>query len=389
MLESYTDSYFSFLKQMLLVSSNPFFYPEQFKKWLTSDETSKLSSFEMEQYRLYNYMEPMLKNPSYFISTDLLNITPHAKIVIVQTYYQLNDTYVRELLGKKLSSRTKKEMEETLINEKQFNNIKFIIKRIEEMKPGEKGIQVLKSEFCFQNDLAVQYSLISFLCIHRFECLHKKLRFLSFSDILFCTASIMSAWQPSLLDPTDDLEVYFVKDLKSLRLVMMTKEGYESFKTTLNDKIDFSVSQPNNFRNLIRNLIYIGSMLDHSKYLRLFFHDLLNKVVDGLLTLRLDMSQLEQLFIGILKCFGIDDVLKIDEETMPIYQERMCGYLTKQDSLESVSRASSLSRFPEAIDSLPEIELEMMSNVQALAMVRYLKGVAPILLRMCKAAMSS
>ena len=371
---------------MLLVSSNPFFHPEQFKKWLTNDDTQKLSSFEMEQFRLYNYMESMLKSPSYFISTDLLNITPNAKIVIVQTYYQLTDIYVRELLGKKLTNRTKKDMDEVTFNEKQFNNIKFITKRIEELQPGERAIQVLKSEFCFQQDLAVSYCLVSFIQIHRMECLHKKLRFLSFQDIMFCTNAMMSAWQPSILDPTDDLEIYFAKDLKSLRLVIMTKEGYESFKNTLNEKLDFVVTQPNNFRNVIRNLVYIGSALDSSKYFRLFFHDLVNKVLDGLLSLKLEITQLEQLFIAIFKCFGIEDVDRIDEETMPVYQERACGYLIKQPSVESVSRASSLSRFPEAIDSLPEIELEMMTNVQALAMVRYLKGVAPILIRMCRAS---
>ena len=371
---------------MLLVSSNPFIHLDQFKRWLTLNDDSnlKLSAFEMEQYRLYNYMEPMLKNPSYFISTDLLNITPNAKIVIVQTYYQLNDAYVRELLGKKLTSRTKKEMEETEFNEKQFNNIKFVTKRIEELQPGERAIQVLKTEFCFQHDLAVEYSLIAFHCIHRLETLHKKLKFLTCQDIMYCTACMMSAWQPSMLDPTDDMEMYFAKDLKSLRLVIMTKEGYESFKNTLNDKLDFIITQPNNFRSVVRNLIYIGSTLDHSKYFRLFFHDLVNKVVDGLLSLKLDIQQLEQLFIGIFKCFGFEDLETLSEDVFPIYQERACGYLIKQPSVDSVSRASSLSRFPEAIDTIPEIELEMMTNVQALAMVRYLKGVAPMLLRMCR-----
>eukprot|EP00834_Sanchytrium_tribonematis_P004343 NODE_208_length_12861_cov_0.800972.p5 type:complete len:373 gc:universal NODE_208_length_12861_cov_0.800972:3303-2185(-) len=370
---------------MLLVSSNPFFHPEQFKKWLANEDTSRLTSFEMEQFRLYNYMEPILKNPSYFIATDLLNITANAKIIIVQTYYQLNDAYVRELLGKKLTSRTKKEMDEITLNEKQFNNIKFVVKRIEEMQPGERGIQILTSEFCFQQELAVQYCHVAFLCIHRMECLHKKLRNLSFQDIMFCTGWMMSAWQPSILDPTDDIEIYFAKDLKSLRLVMMTKEGYEAFKSSLIEKLDFSITQPNNFRNMIRNLIYIGCMLNQSKFFRLFFHDLVNKVVDVLLTLKLSMSQLEQLFIAIFKCFGYEEMESIDYLNMPTYQERTCGYLVKQASVDSVSRASSLSRFPEAIDSIPELELEMMTNVQALAMVRFLKGTTPILLRMCQA----
>ena len=373
---------------MLIVSSNPFLHLEQFRKWLTVriDDNQKLSSFELEQYRLFNYLEPMLHNPSYFIATDLLNITANAKIVIVQTYYQLTDTYVRELLGKKLTSRTKKEIEENVVNEKQFDNLKYITKRLEELQPGEKGIQVLINDFCFQQELAVQYCHVSFLCIHRIECLHKKLRFLNFNDFMFMCSCMMSNWQPSLLDPTGDLEMYFSKDLKSLRLVIMTKEGYESFKSTLNEKLKFQITQPNNFRNLIRNLIYIGSMLDHSKYFRLFFLDLVNKVLDGLLSLKLSLKELESLFLAIFQCFGLEDIELNDQSSMPVYQERTCGYLVKHPSMDSVSRASSLI-FPDAIETLPDIELEMMTNIQALAMVRYLKGVAPILLRMCKAMM--
>lgn len=81
-------------------------------------------------------------------------------MVNVCRYYQIEDAVVREFLGKKLSSRHRKDLDEvsdkTYISlrscRRQFDNVKRIFKRVEEL-PGSI-VQNIKKQFLLSDELS-------------------------------------------------------------------------------------------------------------------------------------------------------------------------------------------------------------------------------------------
>lgn len=85
-------------------------------------------------------------------------------------YYEFDDSVIRELLGKKLSSRHRKDLDE--VSEKtnvtlkscrrQFDNIKRVFKMVEEL-PGNL-MQNIKCNFLLSDELS-RYSFVAFAIV--------------------------------------------------------------------------------------------------------------------------------------------------------------------------------------------------------------------------------
>lgn len=96
-----------------------------------------------DHYRLFAMLENLLMTVGTFSEQLLFQMTPETQDRLLETYYSLDSNLCRELLGRKLSSRLRKDLDE--LSEKtgthlkscrrQFDNIKRIFKTIEDM-PG-------------------------------------------------------------------------------------------------------------------------------------------------------------------------------------------------------------------------------------------------------------
>lgn len=87
------------------------------------------------QYRIFNDFQPYLQNPLLFMSCNtILQVAPSVKHLLIQQYFNFDERVYRELMGKKLTSKLRRDLEE--ISEKydieiisvSFNCIEFGVK---------------------------------------------------------------------------------------------------------------------------------------------------------------------------------------------------------------------------------------------------------------------
>lgn len=150
---------------------------------------------------------------------------------IIDQYYSLDDSLCRELLGKKLSSKYRKDLDE--ISEKtslklkscrrQFDNIKRIQKCIDEGQPAGSILKIIQREFLLMEELARKYCAIVFIANQRFELSKKKLAFLTFKDFYECANSIMNYWTycyQHSQEIEEEFDKEFLLDLRELRCLL-------------------------------------------------------------------------------------------------------------------------------------------------------------------------
>lgn len=146
-------------------------------------------------------------------------------------YYNLDDSVAREILGKKLSSRYRKDLDEVADRtgirlkscRRQFDNVKRIFKSVEEL-PGSVTNNI-KQSFLLPDELARKYSVIVFIACLRFETAKRRLQYLDFSDFFECAQAIMTYWTytyqhsgPEYYDTEMDRE--FLLDLREIRSLL-------------------------------------------------------------------------------------------------------------------------------------------------------------------------
>uniref|UniRef100_U3JX08 Uncharacterized protein n=1 Tax=Ficedula albicollis TaxID=59894 RepID=U3JX08_FICAL len=71
-----------------------------------------LQSDTRDHYRTFQMLERLLHAPPRLLQQLLFQIPPERQALLVQRYYAFDEALARELLGKKLSKGTKKELDE-------------------------------------------------------------------------------------------------------------------------------------------------------------------------------------------------------------------------------------------------------------------------------------
>jgi hypothetical protein len=92
------------------------------------------------QWRVFEMTEGYLHRPRHFMTQAVVPLHSKVRRAIIERYYSFDDTVMRELLGKKLTSRTRRELDEQGSNlqvsissaRRQFDNLKRIMKRAED-----------------------------------------------------------------------------------------------------------------------------------------------------------------------------------------------------------------------------------------------------------------
>ncbi|EDW95273.2 acidic fibroblast growth factor intracellular-binding protein [Drosophila yakuba] len=253
-----------------------------------------IASDVLDHYRTYSLIELYLNAPTKLMEQSCFQLEPHMRDLITEKYYSIDDVVAREILGKKLSSRYRKDLDEvaekTCVKLKsvrrQFDNVKRIFKAVEEM-PGTLTNNI-KQHFFISTDLAKKYACIVFLACLRFETTKKKLQYLSFSDLLTCSHAIMIYWTytyqhtgPEYYDTEMDKE--FLLDLRELRCLLDKEKEIKHLvcmrlKPVLLERAFHELD--GNFRSYWRALITIACNLHRNRELRDLFVDLCEKLID-------------------------------------------------------------------------------------------------------------
>ncbi|XP_028658729.1 fibroblast growth factor (acidic) intracellular binding protein a [Erpetoichthys calabaricus] len=254
-----------------------------------------LESDTMDHYRTFQMTERLLHHPSKLVNQVLFQIPPHRQAMLIERYYAFDEAFVREVLGKKLSKGTKKDLDDVSAKtgitlkscRRQFDNFKRVFKVVEEMKgPLVENVQC---NFLLSDKLARDYAAIVFFANSRFETGKKKLQYLTFEDFAFCACQLIQNWTvgavDNMVEDMDvDLDKEFLQDLKDLKILITDKDMLDQHKslvcTGLRGKIQVFNEMEGNFKNLSRGLINIAAKLTNTKDVRDFFIDLVEKVIE-------------------------------------------------------------------------------------------------------------
>lgn len=143
-------------------------------------------------------------------------------------YYELDDEVVRELIGKKLTSKHRKDLDEVAEKtgiplkscRRQFDNVKRVYKTVEDM-PGSV-LQNIQNCFYLPENVAQKYACIVFLASVRFETSKRKLNHMTFACYRRCAQVIMDQWTNKMtgMDCFDtEIDKDFFQELREIKLV--------------------------------------------------------------------------------------------------------------------------------------------------------------------------
>ncbi|NWV88385.1 FIBP protein, partial [Machaerirhynchus nigripectus] len=244
-----------------------------------------LQSDTRDHYRTFQMLERLLHAPPRLLQQLLFQIPPERQALLVQRF---DEALARELLGKKLSKGTKKELDEVSARtgvgirscRRQFDNFKRVFKAVEELRgPLAENIQQL---FLLPPPLARDYAAIVFFANSRFETGKRRLQFLSFADFAACAQSMMGHWSqgalaPEAAEPDGDLPKSFLQDLKELKVLVTDKDLLDQHKRVPGLG---GPQHPLSPQALSRALVNVGGKLTHARDVRDFFVDLVEKVIE-------------------------------------------------------------------------------------------------------------
>lgn len=261
-----------------------------------------------DQYRTYQMIEKLLHIPTQLSEQWTFQMTPTTQRILIEKYYGIEDSVIREILGKKLSARNRKELddvsEKTGINIKscrrQFDNIKRVYKIIEDI-PGNL-VQNIQSHFLLPHELAKKYAAIVYIANNRFETNKRKLQYLQFADFLHCSLEIMTNWSCTVTEckyeeTSMEIDREFLQDLRELRILLerdLLDEHRLSvlrmLKSKMSDKKCNDVDTM--FKIISRNIINVAYGMNHSKEMRDFFIDIVEKIIEPFKQLKFSQNEM-------------------------------------------------------------------------------------------------
>ncbi|KAL3874468.1 hypothetical protein ACJMK2_037477 [Sinanodonta woodiana] len=256
-----------------------------------------LLSDTQDNYRLFMGLEKLLKWPSKFANQQIYQIDADTQKMLIDKYYHFDPVVVREILGRKLSSNTRKFLDDVCEKTKvplrscrrQFDNLKRVFKTVEEMLGSLD--QNIRTHYLISDELAKQYAAIVFITNHRFETSKKKLYHLTLDDFLVCADLMITNWSYSAEECTNhedmdvDLDRLFLQDLRDLKL-LVEKDYMDDQKSFVIQTLRSSFQRrklqdlDENFKNIMKAIINIAYGLNHSKEVRDFFVDLVEKLIE-------------------------------------------------------------------------------------------------------------
>ncbi|XP_021933150.1 acidic fibroblast growth factor intracellular-binding protein isoform X4 [Zootermopsis nevadensis] len=216
-----------------------------------------VASDVLDHYRTYSLLERLLHNPPKLAEQLAFQIEPQTRRLLIEKYYEFDDAVIRELLGKKLSSRHRKDLDEV----------------------SEKTCVLLKS--------CRRYGAVVFIACIKFETGKKKLQYLTFPDFYHCAQSIMASWTyvdkgvPEYDDKELDRE--FLLDLRELRILLEKEKEHkhlvcQKLKPQLLERSYQELDA--NFRSYTRALVGLACNLHRSRELRSLFLELVERCLE-------------------------------------------------------------------------------------------------------------
>lgn len=300
-----------------LLRDPPSQYPKEFRDEFKSMLLSETQGF----FRLFQILEPYLQLPSRLLKQGLVQLPSAVKQAMIQHYYAFDEPVVREFLGKKLSTKNRKDLddvsEKTGISLKscrrQFDNIKQVLQVVDDYEGSL--VENIKAQFSLSDDLARSYASVVFINHNRFETQKKKLSHLLFSDFTFCASEMIKHWTAGsegshAVDDDLELDRVFLQELHDLRINMLDRVWIDRHLKLVVKDLRKQKCQPayvkqveQNFRTFMKSIISFGASLIHRKDLKDFFVDVTDDILIPLHQLNWGKEELQMFLKSVRGCF--------------------------------------------------------------------------------------
>lgn len=127
----------------------------------------------LDQYRTFALIEKLLPCPAKLSEDWTFRMAESTKLTLVEKFYDFDETVMRAILGKQLSARSRKDLDEVSRKSgkslkscrRQFDNFKRIFKTIDGL-PGNM-VTNIQNHFLLSDSLAQKYA--NHICYNRFE----------------------------------------------------------------------------------------------------------------------------------------------------------------------------------------------------------------------------
>ena len=319
------------------------------------DFLSLLRSETKDQFRIFLILEPYLQSPSTFLTQNLVQLPTATKKALIEQYYAFDESVVREFFGKKLSARNRKDLddvsEKTGISLKscrrQFDNIKQVLRVVDDYEGSL--VENIKTQFILPESLARSYASVVFISHNRFETNKRKLAHLSFTDFTYCANIMIDRWTAGAegshaVDDDLELDRDFLQELHDLKLSLIDRVWIDrqlkcATKELRRRKIPTQTLRvlESSFKTTSKSITLLGTSLIHSKDVRDFFLDVIEKIVEPCKQLGLSKEDTASLLGSIASTFPECEAAHAKHTGRPSAQERpwRVVYLRYLDTLTS------------------------------------------------------
>ena len=285
------------------------------------DHPALLLSETRDQYRTFQLLEPYLQLPPTLLNQHLFQLSIATKLALIEQYYTFDEIVVREFLGKKLSTKNRKDLDD--VSEKteillkscrrQFDNIKQVLRVVDDYEGSL--VENIKHQFILPEALATSYASVVFISHNLFETHKRKLADLKFTDFTYCASEMIKHWTAGsegshAVDDDLELDRDFLQELHDLKLNMIDRVWIDRqqklvVKDLRRKKLPTAQlkSVETNFKAFSKAVTILGASLIHSKHLKDFFIDLIEKVVDLCRQFRWSRADVELILTSLATTF--------------------------------------------------------------------------------------
>merc|ERR1711936_1406612 len=281
-----------------------------------------VSDFE-DNWRLFSTLETALYSQESTLPLQLLDSATKKRVI--ESYHSLDAVFCREILGRKLNSKLRKDLDE--VSEKtgifvracrrQFDNIKKVFKAVEDVAP-KNYVNTILNTFELSKSLAEKYAALVFAASFRLELTKKKLAYLSFDQVKQVILMLVNEWgdKDEAQEPTLDKE--FLASLKDIKILLDREKEHKNavisaLKTSNVLSASVITDLETNFKMITRSVIGFATTVSSNKDVKDIFVHLVEKPVETFKSVGASAKTVD-LF---LKTYGDvirDNILNVDND---------------------------------------------------------------------------
>nr|CAH8828988.1 unnamed protein product [Trichobilharzia regenti] len=272
-----------------------------------------LAAHVRDHFAQFTLLEMGLRHPDSFMQDCAYHqLTPETRKQLIHMYYSLDESFLRELVGRRLSNKSRREIADIAEKcelqlrscKRQFDNLSCVARRTEDL-PG-RLIDNIKNCFLLPERLAECYAAVIFITSNRFETSKKSLSYLTFENLAYCAGQLMAHWSASDSKGETlvgiDLDLQFLHDLKEFKPLIEKKEYLDKHKqfvirslTELQARIILTNLEPN-FKPISKAIINLACGLSHAREMRDFFLDINEKIIEQMRALKWPSKEVQLFF---------------------------------------------------------------------------------------------